>query len=85
MHGVDKVIDPNVQPEKQVIKPIVSSEAKGITQNKPRLGQGRAGIKRKIKPHLSQQLNKPIQSGEPILQQPQNTAQLKTLDSRPHS
>ena len=45
VHGVDKGIDPNIQPEKQVIKPIISSAAKGVTHNKPRLGQGRPGIK----------------------------------------
>ena len=42
MHGVDKGIDPNIQPEKQIIKLIISSEVKGVTQNKPRLGRGRA-------------------------------------------
>ena len=31
VYGVDKGIDPNVQPEKQVVKPIMSSEVKGIT------------------------------------------------------
>ena len=45
VHGVEKGIDPNILPEKQVIKPIISSETKGETQNKPRLGQGRTGIK----------------------------------------
>ena len=92
MHGVDKGIDPSVQPEKQVIKPIIASEVKGTTQNKPRLGQGRAGIKRKIKPHIPPQLNKPIQSTqESVLQQPQNTTQpiitsIVSLpeNSRPH-
>ena len=49
VHGVDKGIDPKVWPEKQVVKPIIATETKGITQNKPRLGQGRAGIKRKVK------------------------------------
>ena len=44
-HGIDKGIDPNIRPEKQVIKPIVSSETKGVSQIKPRLGQSRAGIK----------------------------------------
>ena len=66
VHGVDKGIDPNVQPEKQVIKPIISTEAKGIILNKPRLGQGRAGTKRKIKPHIPHQLSKPIQSTSEI-------------------
>ena len=41
-------IDPNIRLEKQVIKPIIRSEAKGVSQIKPRLGQGRAGIKQKL-------------------------------------
>ena len=49
MHGVDKGIDPKVQPEKQVIKPIIATEAIGVMQNKPRLGQVRAGIGKKAK------------------------------------
>ena len=47
VHCIDKGIDPNIRPEKQVIKPIISSGAKRISQITPRLGQGRAGIKRK--------------------------------------
>ena len=38
VHGIDKGIDPNVRPEKQIIKPIISPEAKGISQDKLRLG-----------------------------------------------
>ena len=45
VHGVDKGIDPNIRPEKQVIKPIISSEVKSVSETKPRLCQGRAGIK----------------------------------------
>ena len=45
IYGVDNRIDSNIRPETQVIKPIITSEAKGISQVKPRLGQGRAGIK----------------------------------------
>ena len=48
VHGVDKGVDPNIQPEKQVMKHIISSETKGVTQNKPRLGHGRACIKQQI-------------------------------------
>ena len=48
VHGIGKGSDPNMLPEKQVIKPI-TSEMKGVTQTKPRLGQGRAGIKWRIK------------------------------------
>ena len=59
VYGVDKGIDPKVQPEKQVIKLIIASEAKGIIQNIPRLGHGRAGIKRKVESQKSPQLGKP--------------------------
>ena len=45
MHGVDKGVDSKILPEKQVIKPIISYEIEDVNQNKPRLGQGRAGIK----------------------------------------
>ena len=38
VHSIDKVIDPNRRLEKQVIKPIISPEVKGISQVKPRLG-----------------------------------------------
>ena len=46
VHGLDKGIDPNIRPERQVIKPIISSEAKSVPQIKPRLSQDRAGIKK---------------------------------------
>ena len=45
--GIDKGIDPIIRLEKQVLKPIILPEPKGISQVKPRLGQGRAGIKQK--------------------------------------
>ena len=35
VHDID---NPNIRPEKQVIKPIISSEVKGASQTKPRLG-----------------------------------------------
>ena len=92
VHGVDKEIDPNTRPEKQVIKPIITSEAKGISQVKPRLGQGTAGIKQKTLTFpVSPLLDKPEQlqllpgrrpiiliAEKSILQQPQNIIQPKT-------
>ena len=48
IHGIGKSLDPNVQPEKQVIKPM-NTKAKEVSQIKPRLGQGRAGLRCKIK------------------------------------
>ena len=46
VHGTDKGIDLNIRLEKQVIKPVISPEAKGISQVKS-IGQGRTGIKQK--------------------------------------
>ena len=37
LHGIDKEKDPNIRSEKQVIKPIISLEVKGVSQIKPRL------------------------------------------------
>ena len=45
VHGISKGIDPNVQPEKQVMKPIAIAKMKEVFQIKPRLGQGRAGLR----------------------------------------
>ena len=47
VHGIGKGIDLNIRLEKQVIKPVISSETRGLSQVKPRFSQGRAGIKRK--------------------------------------
>ena len=81
VHGVDKGIDLNMQLEKQVIKFMITSEVRRVIQIKPRLGQGREGIKRKIKLYISPPLNKPIiqVKAKPILQQPQNIVQPKII------
>ena len=42
VHGVGKSLDPNIQPEKQVIKPIIK-KAKEVLQIKSRLGEGVLG------------------------------------------
>ena len=46
----------NILPERQVIKPIVTSEVKGTSQIKPRIGQGRAGLRQKNKIPMPLQL-----------------------------
>ena len=62
VHKVDKGINPHVQPEKQILKPIiVSPEVKTLTWKKPRLGQGRAGLRRKVKMLTPLQPNRPAQ------------------------
>ena len=48
VHGVKRALDLNILPEKQFIKLIIPSEEKGISQIKPRLGQGRAGLRCKL-------------------------------------
>ena len=98
VHEIDKGIYPNGRPEKQVAKPVVTPqtcilpETKTISHIEPRIGQGRAGIKRKTlqfpvpqlhdKPEQPKLLSgrKPIiQIAErPPLQQSQNITQSKT-------
>ena len=63
IYGVGKSLDPHTQPEKQPIKPIVS-KVKEVSQIKPRLGHGRAGLRCKIKTqiskHIAQIVDKPL-------------------------
>ena len=42
VHGIGKGLDPNIQPERQVIKPMPVTKVKEILQIKPRIGQRRA-------------------------------------------
>ena len=50
VHGVSKGLNPNIQPEKQTIKP---SKIDENSQIRPRIRQGRAGSRRK-KPYINQ-------------------------------
>ena len=57
IHGVHKNLDPNIQQEKHTIRPLKGNK---ISQEKPRIGQGRAGMRRRKPP-----INQPIaQSSE---------------------
>ena len=96
-------MDPNVQQEKQIISPVVtpqghvSTQSKGQFHVKPRLGQGRAGIKKNIIrfpiPQFQERPEQPklipgrkpiIQIAErPILQPPHSVAQPKTHSKTP--
>ena len=49
VHREDKGIEPHVKQEKQRIKPIVTSTDIRPLVCKPRIGQGRAGLSRKVK------------------------------------
>ena len=51
IHGANKGLDPHVQPDKQKSFPIQTAN-KGMPTHpipKPRIGQGRAGLRRKVK------------------------------------
>ena len=48
VHGVDEGVDPSVKPEKQILKPLKLAKEPN-PQSKPRLGQGRVGLRRKMK------------------------------------
>ena len=47
VHGIGKGLDPHVKPEKQ--KPVSSSSDVRAPVCKPRIGQGRAGVRRKVR------------------------------------
>ena len=51
VHGVSKNLDPNIQQEKQAIRPIKGNE---ILQEKPRIRQGIVGMRRRRLPPLNQ-------------------------------
>ena len=53
VHGIGKGLDPKIQLENQAIKPILDTKVKETSQIKPRTGQGRAGLKCKIKTQIS--------------------------------
>ena len=62
VQGVQKAIDPHVKLGKQAIKPItVSTEAKTTVCRIPRIKQGRAGLRRKVKVVTPSQPSKPAQ------------------------
>ena len=46
LHSVDKGVDPNIKPERQILKsPNLTTQLN--SQGQPRLGQGRAGPRRR--------------------------------------
>ena len=61
VHGVSKGLDSNVQPEKQVIKAVIS-KVKEVPQIKPRLGQGRVGLRCKSKLQISRPIAQTIEN-----------------------
>ena len=45
VHGVEKGLDLNILPEKQIIKPLAVTKVRQVSQIKPRLDQGRADLR----------------------------------------
>ena len=64
VHGVSKNLDPNIQPEKQITKSIKGNK---IFHEKPRIGQWRAGMRRR-KSLINQTI---VQSAEPSQKTPE--------------
>ena len=64
-HGVSKNLDLNIHPEKQTIRPLNGSK---ISQEKPRKGQGRAGMRGR-KPLINRTI---AQSAEPLKKIPED-------------
>ena len=63
VHGVDKGINPDIKPERQVLKSQNSA-------NKPKLGQGREGLRREMKAPAQAQLQ--VQKDEKTKRRPTN-------------
>ena len=84
IHGVNKSLDPHVRPGKQ--KPLPSMPTHNIDKGqpthpvpKPRIGQGRAGLKRKVK------MNQPMPLPQQTPAQPVVTYVPKTALPLPES
>ena len=60
VYGIDKGVDPSVKPEKQILK-ATKPAMEPNPQSKPRLGQGRVGLRRKMK--IPVQTQPQIQTG----------------------
>ena len=60
VHGIEKGLDLNILPEKKVMKLVAVLKAKEVSQIKPRLGQGRAGLRCKIKTQMPIPISRPI-------------------------
>ena len=84
VHGVSKSLDPNIQPEKQNVKPLNSNE---ISQERPCIGQGRTGMRRRPPPinqtiTQTSELSKKISEApkiEPRPYQPNSTTPMQSI------
>ena len=65
VHRVDKGVDPNIKPERQILKSPIPT----MQPNKPRLGQGRASPSRKTKVPIQGQMQMQPKNGSQIKEQ----------------
>ena len=63
VHGVSKNLDPNIQLEKQNIRPIKGNK---ILKEKPRIGQGRARMRRRRPPPINQIITQTLELSKKI-------------------
>ena len=63
VHGVSKNLDLNIQPEKQNIIPLKGNE---ISQEKPRIHQGRAGMRRRRPSFINQTIAQTAETSKKI-------------------
>ena len=77
VHGIEKSLVPHVKPERQ--KSIKQPMDKRLPIPKPRIGQGRGGIRRKVKivPPLQTPAPKTTPSLPETVTQPQETVQIE--------
>ena len=86
VHGVDKGLHPQIRPERQTVKPTITQIEVRTPTYRSRIGQGRAGMKRKVKtitPLQPKQVILPIseKQGPEIMTQPQVIPQTEHVPS----
>ena len=86
VHGGDKGIDPHIRPERQTVKPTVTQTDIRMPTYKPRVGQGRTGIRKKVEMVTPPQHKQVIPSisekqGPEIMTQPQVIPQTEHVPS----
>ena len=76
VQGMSKNLDPNIQSQKQIIRPLIGNE---VLHEKPRIGQERARVRRR-KPPINQTI---AQSAEPSKKIPEASKIEKKVINQP--
>ena len=67
VHGGSERLGANIQPEKQNIKPL---KGNAISQERPQIGQGRAGMRRRRPPPINQSITQTSELSKKIPEAP---------------